>query len=138
MHRDLGPVLAAFVRRPDEQLHGQRRVKRLDGGDLRIVDVAEHAGRHHAVGFGRETVGQFDQAAAVDRVAQRLAHLQSDLVILERLLPVGRDEHPDAGIDILLELLGELRVLLVAGEVRGRDVHPVQPLVALASLVCQD
>ncbi len=103
MHRDLRPVLAAFVWRADQHLLGLGRVKRLDGGDLRIVDVAKHAGRHHAVGLDGQPVRQFDQTAAVDRVAQRLPHLEADFVVLEWLLAVRRNQHPDARVDVLLE-----------------------------------
>ena len=76
VHRDLRPVLTAFVGRADELLLGQRRVEGLNGGDFRIVDVAEHTARHHAIGFSGESVRQFDQAAAIDRVAQRLRTLR--------------------------------------------------------------
>ena len=52
-----------------------RWIKRLDGGDLRIVDVAEDPGGNHAVSLGASPLVNFDQAAPVDRVAERLAYL---------------------------------------------------------------
>ena len=109
VHRDLGPVLAAFVWRADQLLLGQRRVKRLDGGDLWIVDIAIHPGRHHAVGLDGQPVRQFDQAGAVDRMAESPAHLEPDFVILERLLPVRGHQHPDAGINVCYEVAPRAR-----------------------------
>ena len=74
---------------------------------------------------------------AINRVAQRLADLEANFVVLEGFLAVGRNEHPDAGVDVLLELLRELRVVLEARQVRSRNVCPVKLLVAFAPLVRQ-